>query len=54
MGSRARPTSASTTMTIPDGVIHISGSGMVIVVLALVGRARLPTAAGDPYESGEE
>jgi simple sugar transport system permease protein len=39
---------------VPDPLIWITPSGMVIVVLALVGRARLPTAAGDPYESGEE
>jgi simple sugar transport system permease protein len=27
---------------------------MVVVVLALVGRTRLPSAAGEHYESGEE
>ena len=39
---------------VPNQLIRITPFVMVIVVLALVGRTRLPSAAGDHYESGEE
>jgi simple sugar transport system permease protein len=39
---------------VPDPLIRITPFVMVIVVLALVGRTRLPDAAGEHYESGEE
>ena len=39
---------------VPNQLIRVTPFVMVIVVLALVGRTRLPAAAGDHYESGEE
>ncbi|MEF8789938.1 MAG: ABC transporter permease [Haloarculaceae archaeon] len=39
---------------IPDSLVRIVPFVTVIVVLALVGRTRIPEAAGDHYESGEE
>jgi simple sugar transport system permease protein len=39
---------------VPSQFIRIAPFVMVIVVLALVGRTRIPSAAGDHYESGEE
>jgi simple sugar transport system permease protein len=39
---------------VPDPLIRITPFVMVVVVLALVGRTRLPSAAGEHYESGEE
>jgi simple sugar transport system permease protein len=39
---------------VPNQLIRITPFVMVIVVLALVGRTRLPSAAGEHYESGEE
>ena len=39
---------------VPDPLIRITPFVMVVVVLALVGRTRLPDAAGEHYESGEE
>jgi ABC-type uncharacterized transport system permease subunit len=39
---------------IPDPLIRIIPFVMVIVVLALVGRTRIPAAAGEHYESGED
>lgn len=40
--------------TVPDQVIQMIPYVTVIVVLALVGRTRVPAAAGEHYESGEE
>ena len=39
---------------VPNPLIRIIPFVMVIVVLALVGRTRIPSAAGEHYESGEE
>ena len=39
---------------LPRQLIRIIPFVVVIIVLALVGRTRLPAAAGDHYESGEE
>ena len=39
---------------VPNQLIRITPFVMVIVVLALVGKTRLPSAAGEHYESGEE
>jgi simple sugar transport system permease protein len=39
---------------VPDPLIRITPFVMVVVVLALVGRTRLPDAAGEHYEFGEE
>jgi simple sugar transport system permease protein len=39
---------------VPNQLIRVTPFVMVIVVLALVGRTRIPSAAGDHYESGEE
>jgi simple sugar transport system permease protein len=39
---------------IPDSLVRIVPFVTVIVVLALVGRTRIPEAAGEHYESGEE
>ena len=39
---------------VPNQLIRITPFIMVIVVLALVGRTQIPSAAGDHYESGEE
>ena len=39
---------------VPDPLIRITPFVVVIVVLALVGRTRLPSAAGEHYESGVE
>jgi simple sugar transport system permease protein len=39
---------------VPNQLIRITPFVMVIVVLALVGRTQIPSAAGDHYESGEE
>jgi simple sugar transport system permease protein len=39
---------------VPNQLIRITPFVMVIVVLALFGRTRIPSAAGDHYESGEE
>jgi len=39
---------------VPDSLVRIIPFVTVIVVLALVGRTRIPEAAGDHYESGEE
>jgi ABC-type uncharacterized transport system permease subunit len=39
---------------VPNQLIRIIPFVVVIIVLALVGRTRLPSAAGDHYESGEE
>jgi len=39
---------------VPDPLIRITPFVMVIVVLALVGRTRIPASAGEHYESGEE
>jgi len=39
---------------VPRQLIRITPFVVVIVVLALVGRTRLPAAAGEHYESGEE
>lgn len=40
--------------TIPDSLIQTLPFVTVIVVLALVGRTRIPQAAGEYYESGED
>ena len=40
--------------TIPDSLIQTIPYVTVIVVLALVGRTRIPKAAGEYYESGED
>ena len=39
---------------LPGSLVRITPFVVVVVVLALVGRTRLPSAAGDHYESGEE
>jgi simple sugar transport system permease protein len=39
---------------VPDSLVRIIPFVTVIVVLALVGRTRIPEAAGNHYESGEE
>ena len=39
---------------IPDSLVRIVPFVTVIIVLALVGRTRIPEAAGEHYESGEE
>jgi simple sugar transport system permease protein len=39
---------------VPNQLIRIIPFVMVIVVLALVGRTRIPEAAGDHYESGDD
>jgi len=39
---------------VPNQLVRITPFVMVIVVLALVGRTRLPSAAGEHYESGED
>jgi simple sugar transport system permease protein len=39
---------------IPDSLVRIVPFVTVILVLALVGRTRIPAAAGDHYESGKE
>ena len=39
---------------VPDALIQTIPYATVIVVLALVGRTRIPEAAGDHYDSGEE
>ena len=39
---------------IPDSLVRIIPFVTVIVVLALVGKTRIPESAGDHYESGEE
>jgi ABC-type uncharacterized transport system permease subunit len=39
---------------VPNQLIRIIPFVVVIIVLALVGRTRLPSAAGEHYESGEE
>jgi simple sugar transport system permease protein len=39
---------------IPDSLIQTIPYVTVIVILALVGRTRIPSAAGDHYESGED
>jgi len=39
---------------VPNQLIRIIPFVVVIIVLALVGRTRLPAAAGEHYESGEE
>ncbi|MEF8852609.1 MAG: ABC transporter permease [Haloarculaceae archaeon] len=39
---------------VPNQLIRVTPFVMVIVVLALVGRTQIPSAAGDHYESGEE
>jgi simple sugar transport system permease protein len=39
---------------LPNPLVRIIPFVMVIVVLALVGRTRIPEAAGEHYESGEE
>ncbi|WP_338728917.1 ABC transporter permease [Haladaptatus sp. DJG-WS-42] len=39
---------------IPKSIIQMIPFVLVIVVLALVGRTRLPAAAGDHYDSGED
>jgi len=39
---------------IPDSLVRITPFVTVILVLALVGRTRIPEAAGEHYESGEE
>ncbi|UWM56857.1 ABC transporter permease [Salinirubellus salinus] len=39
---------------IPDSLVRIIPFVTVIVVLALVGKTRIPEAAGEHYESGEE
>ena len=39
---------------VPDSLVRIVPFVTVIVVLALVGRTRIPEAAGEHYESGEE
>ncbi|SFR47057.1 simple sugar transport system permease protein [Halogeometricum rufum] len=40
--------------TVPDSLIQTIPYVTVIVVLALVGRTRIPEAAGEHYESGED
>jgi len=39
---------------VPSPLVRVIPFVMVIVVLALVGRTRIPSAAGEHYESGEE
>jgi len=39
---------------VPNQLIRVTPFVMVIVVLALVGRTQIPSAAGDHYESGEK
>jgi simple sugar transport system permease protein len=39
---------------LPDSLVRITPFVLVIVVLALVGRTRIPSAAGEYYESGED
>jgi len=39
---------------VPNQLIRVTPFVMVIVVLALVGRTQIPSAAGEHYESGEE
>jgi simple sugar transport system permease protein len=39
---------------IPEGLVRTVPFLTVIIVLALIGRTRLPAAAGEHYESGEE
>jgi simple sugar transport system permease protein len=39
---------------VPDSLVQTIPFVAVIVVLAFVGRTRLPEAAGEHYESGEE
>ena len=39
---------------VPNQLVRITPFVMVIVVLALVGKTRLPSAAGEHYESGED
>jgi simple sugar transport system permease protein len=39
---------------VPDSLIQTIPYLTVIIVLALVGRTRLPEAAGEHYESGED
>jgi hypothetical protein len=41
-------------VAVPNQLIRVTPFVMVIVVLALVGRTRIPSAAGEHYESGEE
>ncbi|SEH15542.1 simple sugar transport system permease protein [Natronorubrum sediminis] len=41
-------------ISVPTNIIQIIPHATVIVVIALVGRTRLPDAAGDHYESGED
>ncbi|WP_174242966.1 ABC transporter permease [Haloarcula salina] len=41
-------------IAVPDSLVQTIPFVAVILVLALVGRTRLPEAAGDHYESGEE
>ena len=41
-------------IAVPDSLVQAIPFVAVIVVLALVGKTRLPEAAGDHYESGEE
>ena len=41
-------------VAVPSQLIRATPFVMVIVVLALFGRTRIPSAAGDHYESGEE
>ena len=41
-------------IAVPDSLVQTIPFVAVIVVLALVGKTRLPEAAGDHYESGEE
>jgi simple sugar transport system permease protein len=39
---------------VPDSLVRTIPFVTVIVVLALVGRTRIPAAAGEHFESGEE
>jgi len=39
---------------VPNSLVRIIPFVTVILVLALVGRTRIPEAAGEHYESGEE
>jgi simple sugar transport system permease protein len=39
---------------VPNQLVRVIPFVMVIVVLALVGRTRIPEAAGEHYESGDD
>jgi len=39
---------------VPDPLIRVLPFVIIIVVLALVGKTRIPSAAGEPYDPGEE